>query len=106
MVANKDLDTFMAWIPLVWYQQRNQPYVTPGNRGAAVVAGFNIIIFTTIAYLAHKDKLKRRREGSLTATSYTAELHSSRDVSDKKGQSDIGVYTVEPKAAEGRKAAI
>jgi ACS family pantothenate transporter-like MFS transporter len=46
----------MAWIPLVWFQQVHQPYVTSGNRAAAVIAGFNIVIFSTIAFLAHKER--------------------------------------------------
>jgi ACS family pantothenate transporter-like MFS transporter len=53
----------MAWIPLVWFQQVHQPYVTPGNRAAAVIAGFNIIIFSTIAVLArHESRSKMWKE--------------------------------------------
>ncbi|KIW12193.1 hypothetical protein PV08_09469 [Exophiala spinifera] len=57
--------TFSAWIPLVWFQQVHQPYVTAGNRAAAVVAGFNIIVFTTIAILAHREKIRNKRNGQL-----------------------------------------
>ena len=32
-----------------------------GNRAAAVVAGFNVIVFTVIAVLAHRDKLQKKR---------------------------------------------
>ncbi|KAH6665184.1 putative pantothenate transporter liz1 [Halenospora varia] len=57
--------TFSAWIPLVWFQQVHQPNVTPGNRGAAVVAGINVLIFTLITFLAHKEKVQKKRNGEL-----------------------------------------
>ncbi|KAL6249511.1 hypothetical protein RBB50_003364 [Rhinocladiella similis] len=57
--------TFTAWIPLVWFQQVHQPNVTAGNRAAAVVAGFNIIVFATIAVLAHREKIRKKRNGQL-----------------------------------------
>jgi ACS family pantothenate transporter-like MFS transporter len=56
----------MAWIPLVWFQQIHQPYVTSGNRAAAVIAGFNIVIFSTIAFLAHKESRAKARNDDLT----------------------------------------
>lgn len=39
--------------------------VTPGNRAAAVVAGLNVIVFTLITVLAHREKLKKKRDGEL-----------------------------------------
>jgi ACS family pantothenate transporter-like MFS transporter len=58
----------MAWIPLVWFQQVHQPFVTPGNRAAAVVAGFNVIVFGTITLLAHREKLAKKRKNQLPLT--------------------------------------
>jgi len=57
--------TFTAWIPLVWFQQVHQPNVTPGNRAAAVVAGFNVVVFIAIAVLAHREKLQKKRAGGV-----------------------------------------
>ncbi|KAK6437732.1 hypothetical protein LTR95_006076 [Oleoguttula sp. CCFEE 5521] len=54
--------TFTAWVPLVWFQQIHQPNVTPGNRAAAVVAGFNVIVFSTIAYLAQRERKSKALE--------------------------------------------
>ncbi|OIW22625.1 putative pantothenate transporter liz1 [Coniochaeta ligniaria NRRL 30616] len=61
--------TFSAWIPLVWFQQIHQPNVTPGNRAAAVVGGFNVIVFSTIAFLAHREKLQKKRNNQLAVDS-------------------------------------
>jgi ACS family pantothenate transporter-like MFS transporter len=58
----------MAWIPLVWFQQVHQPYVTSGNRAAAVIAGFNIVIFSTIAFLAHKERRAKSHNNNLTGS--------------------------------------
>lgn len=49
----------------MWFQQVHQPYVTPGNRAAAVVAGINIIVFSTIALLAHREKLAKKRNNQV-----------------------------------------
>ncbi|KAN0104087.1 putative pantothenate transporter liz1 [Hyaloscypha variabilis] len=66
--------TFSAWIPLVWFQQVDQPNVTPGNRGAAVVAGINVLIFTLITYLAHREKLQKKRNGGLAPASVSSDV--------------------------------
>ncbi|KAF8867029.1 putative pantothenate transporter liz1 [Acephala macrosclerotiorum] len=71
--------TFSAWIPLVWFQQVHQPDVTPSNRAAAVVAGLNVIVFTIITVLAHREKLQKRN-GELKPA--TASLDSSTGVID------------------------
>jgi ACS family pantothenate transporter-like MFS transporter len=68
------VDTFSAWIPLVWFQQVDQPNVTPGNRGAAVVAGINVLIFTLITYLAHREKLQKKRNGGLAPASVSSDV--------------------------------
>jgi MFS transporter, ACS family, pantothenate transporter len=39
--------------------------VTPGNRAAAVVAGFNVIVFSLIAYLALREKLQKKRNNQV-----------------------------------------
>jgi len=68
--------TFSAWIPLVWFQQVDQPNVTPGNRAAAVVGGFNVIVFTIIGVLAHREKIQKKRDGQLNPASATSDLES------------------------------
>jgi ACS family pantothenate transporter-like MFS transporter len=88
-------DTFTAWIPLVWFQQVHQPYVTPGNRAAAVIAGFNIIVFTTIAVLARKEKWTQAHEDS-----DSAETGSKSDVDIKEEEVSHTVIAVNPKATE------
>ncbi|KAB5560044.1 putative pantothenate transporter liz1 [Coniochaeta sp. 2T2.1] len=40
---------------------------TPGNKAAAVVGGFNVIVFSTIAFLAHREKMQRKRNNQLAA---------------------------------------
>jgi len=67
------VDTFSAWIPLVWFQQVHQPNVTPGNRAAAVVAGINVLIFMLITYLAHKEKVQKKRNGGLAPASIASD---------------------------------
>jgi ACS family pantothenate transporter-like MFS transporter len=52
----------------VWFQQVHQPYVTSGNRAAAVIAGFNIVIFSTIAFLAHKERRAKSHNNNLTGS--------------------------------------
>jgi ACS family pantothenate transporter-like MFS transporter len=93
------IDTFMAWIPLVWFQQVHQPYVTPGNRAAAVVASFNIIIFTTIALLAHREKLARKCKNQIPAASESPESETSSDLGNEKSLS-IGVLALQPESVE------
>lgn len=36
--------------------------VTPGNRAAAVVGGLNVIVFTSLAILAHREKVRKIRD--------------------------------------------
>ncbi len=43
--------------------------VTSGNRAAAVVAGLNVIVFTIIAVLAHREKIQKKRAGQLEVVS-------------------------------------
>ncbi|KAE8449068.1 hypothetical protein EG329_008656 [Mollisiaceae sp. DMI_Dod_QoI] len=78
--------TFSAWIPLVWFQQVHQPNVTPGNRAAAVVAGFNVIVFTIIAVLAHREKLQKKRNSELHFAGNSSDASTPRisDGNEKK----------------------
>lgn len=85
-------DSFTAWIPLVWFQQVHQPYVTPGNRAAAVMAGFNIIVFSTIAVLARKEKRKQASENS-----DSEETGSASEVDIKGEEVSRSVVTAHPK---------
>ncbi len=43
--------------------------VTAGNRAAAVIAGLNVIIFTVITLLAHREKIQKKRDGQLKPSS-------------------------------------
>jgi ACS family pantothenate transporter-like MFS transporter len=76
------------------------PYVTPGFRGAAVVAGVNIVVFSTIAFLAHKEKLATKRESHLSNVSDTSESQTPSEIVDEKGGATAGVFAVEPAIVE------
>ena len=91
------VDTFQAWIPLVWFQQVHQPFVTPGNRAAAVIAGVNIIVFTTIAFLSHREKLAKKRRSKLPLASEPLERQSPSSEGDEKDLC-VGVQALDPKA--------
>ena len=93
------IDTFNAWVPLVWFQQIHQPFVTPGNRAAAVVAGLNIIVFTAIALLAHREKLARKRENQLPVASDLPESETSSRQGNEKDLS-VGVLALQPESVE------
>ena len=79
-----EADTFSAWIPLVWFQQVHQPNVTPGNRAAAVVAGINVLIFTLITWLAHKEKLQKKRNGGLAPASIASDSSPATEEGNEK----------------------
>jgi ACS family pantothenate transporter-like MFS transporter len=65
-----------------------QPFVTSGNRAAAVVAGLNIIIFSSIAFLARKEKLAKKRDGGASIDELAEpELHE--DIGEKKVGVDV-----------------
>lgn len=65
--------------------------VTPGNRGAAVVAGLNVIIFTTIFLLARRERLQQKRSGELDNASGSSEPSTpiSEDYDEKTASSGI-----------------
>lgn len=62
-----------------------QPFVTSGNRAAAVVAGLNIIIFSSIAFLARNEKLAKKRDGASIDELAEPELHQHM------GEKKVGV---------------
>lgn len=51
--------------------------MTPGNRAAAVVAGINIIVFATIATLAHREKLHKKRHNQIENVTDRSSSHDS-----------------------------
>lgn len=89
----------MAWIPLVWFQQKKQPFVTPGNRAAAVVGGFNVIVFSTIALLHHREKLAKKRNNQVPATPDSSEPQTPID--ELKGKDiSVAVASYPPRTVE------
>jgi ACS family pantothenate transporter-like MFS transporter len=101
---------------LVWFQQIHQPNgssklihsfpffhsiltlfaVTPGNKGAAVVAGLNVIVFAIIAILAHREKVQKKRNGILQspATILDSETQSTDDGNEKSNGVEKATVTV------------
>ena len=63
--------------------------VTPGNRAAAVVAGLNVIVFSAIAYLAHREKLQKKRNNQLANVSSESVLPA-----DEKNISEVAEVKV------------
>ncbi|EAT77359.2 hypothetical protein SNOG_15134 [Parastagonospora nodorum SN15] len=79
----------------LWFQQVHQPYVTPGNHAAAVIAGLNLIIFTTIAMLARRERSIKVRAGSVSA-----EPDVVSDGSSDGDKVSRNVVLIHPKAVE------
>lgn len=48
--------------------------MTPGNRAAAVVAGINVVIYATIALLANRERLQKKRKGELSPASAASSI--------------------------------
>jgi ACS family pantothenate transporter-like MFS transporter len=63
--------------------------VTPGNTGAAVVAGFNVIVFVIIAILAHREKVQKKRRGELQSP--TRVLDSETQSTDDGNEKSDGI---------------
>lgn len=82
----------------MWFQQIHQPFVTPGNRAAAVVAGFNIIVFSIIALLAHREKLAKKRSNVSTSAT-ESEASEPATPTDEKSVA-VGVVSYPPKSVE------
>ncbi|KAF2022570.1 putative pantothenate transporter liz1 [Setomelanomma holmii] len=79
--------------------QFHQPFVTPGNRAAAVVAGFNIIVFSTIALLAQREKLAKKRKNHLPPATDSSEPTTPIEEVGSKGM-NIGVVSLPPESVE------
>ncbi|KAF2658327.1 putative pantothenate transporter liz1 [Lophiostoma macrostomum CBS 122681] len=84
--------TFQAWIPLVWFQQVHQPFVTAGNKAAAVIAGFNILIFSTIAFLGHREKQIKKRNHELPGPTDPEPATPTHELGEK--DASVGVQTL------------
>jgi ACS family pantothenate transporter-like MFS transporter len=84
---------------LVWFQQVHQPFVTHGNRAAAVVAGFNIVVFSTIALLAHRERLTKKRKNQTSLASTSSEPATPVDEVKLKSAT-VGVVSFPPKSEE------
>ena len=73
--------------------------VTPGNRGAAVVTGLNVIVFSTIAILAHREKKRKAGNTGVEAgtpveeSSTPSSLNGDEHVDEKR--TPYGVKAVE-----------
>ncbi len=58
-----------------------------------MVAGFNVIVFTIIAVLAHREKIQRKRAGELKPAS--ASLDSSTPNSDDGNEKKVSLVDEE-----------
>ena len=65
-----------------------------------MVAGLNIIIFSTIAFLAHKEKLAKKRSNQLPATPESSEPQTPTETQFEKDGSALKVLAVAPQAVE------
>jgi ACS family pantothenate transporter-like MFS transporter len=64
--------------------------VTPGNRAAAVVGGFNVIVFTIFAILDHREKKQKRKNGELTRASVLADSPTAGSVDGSERRLPLG----------------
>jgi hypothetical protein len=64
--------------------------VTPGNRVAAVVGGFNVIVFTIIAILDYREKKQKRKNGELTRASVLADSPTAGSVDGSEKRLPLG----------------
>jgi MFS transporter, ACS family, pantothenate transporter len=70
--------------------------VTPGNKAAAVVAGLNVLVFITIAVLAHREKLAKKRAGTLPNPHQEPALTAELEVGEgNEKRMALGVQAVE-----------
>lgn len=68
--------------------------MTPGNKTAAVVAGLNVIVFTIITYLGHREKVQKKLERLQVAPA--SSISSAPSIENEKGKNlSLGVHTVE-----------
>jgi hypothetical protein len=64
--------------------------VTPGNTAAAVVGGFNVVVFTIIAILAHREKKQKKKNGEPTRASVLADSPTSGSVDGSEKRLPLG----------------
>ncbi|EHK97819.1 putative Pantothenate transporter liz1 [Glarea lozoyensis 74030] len=69
---------------------------TPGNRGAAVVAGLNVLVFSLITYLAHREKLQKKRNGQLAPTNGVLDSETQSTDGDEKKAVVVGDKEIVP----------
>lgn len=62
-----------------------------------MIAGVNIIVFITIAFLSHREKLAKKRRSEIPPASETLERQSPSSEGDEKDLS-VGVLALDPKA--------
>ena len=73
--------------------------VTPGNTAAAVVGGLNVIVFTVIAVLAHREKkqTKRNRESQAVYALSNSSTPTTEEGNKKLPLTDIEeINTINP----------
>jgi MFS transporter, ACS family, pantothenate transporter len=71
--------------------------VTAGNRAAAVVAGFNVIVFTVIALLAHRERLQKKRSNqhSSVMSGESSETASAKSEAEVEGPAEAQKVALE-----------
>jgi ACS family pantothenate transporter-like MFS transporter len=69
--------------------------VTPGNRAAAVIAGFNVIVFTTIYLLSRREQLQKKRSGGIDTASTSSEPSTPTPEEHNEKKIASGVKAVE-----------
>ena len=70
--------------------------VTPGNRAAAVVAGLNLIVFTAIAVLSHRERKQLKRSGQVNLTSASSDSAEFNSGENEKKVASVDVEHVTP----------
>lgn len=69
--------------------------MTPGNRAAAVIAGFNVIVFTAIFLLDRREKLQKKRNGELDNDDTSSEPSTPISENGNEKTASSGVKAVE-----------
>ena len=82
--------TVRSTLPFPTFRCTDFKIVTPGNRAAAVVGGFNVIVFTIIAILDHREKKQKRRNGELTRASVLADSPTTGSVDGSEKRLPLG----------------
>jgi MFS transporter, ACS family, pantothenate transporter len=89
--SNKSTNpTVRSTLPSPTFRCADLKIVTPGNRAAAVVGGFNVIVFTIIAILDHREKKQKRKNGELTRASILADSPTAGSVDGSEKRLPLG----------------